>query len=138
MALLVLLVLPVLQAPLLHQVLPELVIKIQVSTRIQMSTKIQVSTCTILITQISIFSTHINQGPEGPEGPVDLVVDQQARIWVDLLVRRQVSLQVNHLVNRQVNRQVRQQVQGKGHIKVRKVDRKVALSRRSNNYLTQA
>ena len=130
MALLVLLVLPVLQAHLLHQVLPELVIKIQVSTRIQMSTKIQVSTCTILITQI-------NKDPEGQEGPedqVDLVVDQQARIWVYLLVRRQVSIQVNHLVNRQV----RQQVQGKGHIKVRKVDRKVALSRRSNNYLTQA
>ena len=130
MALLVLLVLPVLQAPLLHQVLPELVIKIQVSTRIQMSTKIQVSTCTILITQI-------NKDPEGQGGPedqVDLVVDQQAHIWVYLLVRRQVSLRVNHLVNRQV----RQQVQGKGHIKVRKVDRKVALSRRSNNYLTQA
>ena len=67
-----------------------------------------------------------------------------------LLVRRQVSLRVNHMVsiqvnhlvslrvNHLVNRQVRQQVQGKGHIKVRKVDRKVALSRRSNNYLTQA
>ena len=133
MALLVLLVLPVLQAPLLHQVLPELVIKIQVSTRIQMSTKIQVSTCTILITQIN-KGQEGQEGQEGPEDQVDLVVDQRARIWVYLLVRRQVSIQVNHLVNRQV----RQQVQGKGHIKVRKVDRKVALSRRSNNYLTQA
>ena len=61
---------------------------------------------------------------------VDLLVDPPAHIWVDLLVRRQVRRQGNRRVNRRVNRQV--------HRKVHKVDRKVALSRHSNNYQTQA